>query len=260
MGTNNPKKWDKAMVERWTDAVNGMRASAPLKELRAITMALPGRMTAMEGAEDQKIGYMQSDIGVAYLLTMLTRDLSRQHHHPMKALDIGTFCGLSAGALARGMEENGGKVVTCDVTDAYKSLAEKYWRDEGIAGRVEQHILPLGGKGEGGARELLDGLAKNPNEIGTFDIAFIDGDKLDYAHNYEMALHLLRPGGKIVLDNMIWSGRVADPDCRDARTDALRDLTLSILRDPRVDAMLLNAEDGLIIAEKKGFIRGGPTA
>lgn len=211
-------------------------------------------MSPMPGTENQEISRMEVEVGEAHFLTMLTRDIGRQHDRPMKALDIGTFTGHSAGAMARGME-NGGTVITIDVNDKYKSIAEQYWKKEGIADRIDYRIEPVGAESQGGARKVLEELVNNWEELGTYDIVFIDADKTGYKHYYEEALKLLRPGGKVIFDNMLWSGRVTDPNANDPNTDALRDLNMEISRDPRVDAVLLNADDGIMIAEKCGFTR-----
>ncbi|MDE3060653.1 MAG: class I SAM-dependent methyltransferase [Pseudomonadota bacterium] len=245
---NNPDFFKKSRVDRYIDRINNERMTDAEKKLSEAIGQLPDTMSPMPGAENQKIGYMDAGAEEAHFLTMMVRDLGRQHDRPMKALDIGTFAGHTAGAIAKGMDENGGKVITCDVSDQYKPIAEEYWKNEGVADRVDYQIVP--------ARKLLDDLVGKPEEHNTYDMVFIDADKTGYDDYYEQALKLLRPGGKIVLDNMLWSGRVTDETLHDASTDALRDLNQKIAGDKRrVAAVLLSAADGIMIAEKLGYTR-----
>jgi O-methyltransferase len=230
-----------AVVE-YTDRINAARATPAEIVLQTSIEALPDTMSSVAGVT-QKIWHMDSGVGQCRLLTMLTRDLSRQHNRPMKALDIGTFAGHSAGALAKGMEENGGTVITCDLDDRFLSIAKTYWQSEGVIDRIDFRIGP--------ADNTLKTLLADPSLAGSFDIVYIDADKRGYDDYYEQALKLARVGGKIILDNMLWSGRVADLKVCDANTDALRALGEKISRDLRVDAILLNSDDGLMIAEKR---------
>lgn len=254
MGLNNYDFYKKEEVDKFTDRINSERATQAEQNLRKATEALPGTMSPMPGAENQQIGRMEVDLEVAHFVTMLTRDLGRQHDRPMKAMDVGTFTGHSAGAMARGME-NGGTVITCDISDEYAPVGRQYWEEEGVADRVQLRIVPLDGGGNGGALKVLQDLAEDPAERGTYDIVFIDANKTGYKDYYEEALKLLRPGGKAVFDNMLWSGLVAKPEAHDANTDALRDLNEEISKDPRVDAVLLTMGDGIMIAEKRGYSR-----
>ena len=198
----------------------------------------------MPGAENQSVYVMGIPPGEARLLELLCRFLAAQKDQPLKALDIGTFTGHSAGAIARGMT-NGGVVITCDLEPTgpiaeYYRIATTYWEMEGVADRITAVHGP--------ARLTVDRLTHT--EAGTFDFAFIDADKANYDHYYEKALELLRPGGVIVLDNMLWSGKVGNPDDHDESTEALRSLNERIAADKRVRYFLLDAEDGIMIVEK----------
>jgi predicted O-methyltransferase YrrM len=145
--------------------------------------------------------------------------------------------------------EKGGKVVTCDITNKYTLIAKQYWEDEGVINLIDQHIVPLT-NGYGGSIKLLKTLADDAAEHNSFDIIFIDGAKSDYETIFELALALLRPGGNIILDNVLWSGRVADSTASDDITNGLRNLNKIIIQDARVDAVFMNSDDGMMLIEK----------
>jgi caffeoyl-CoA O-methyltransferase len=120
--------------------------------------------------------------------------------------------------------------------------ARQYWSDAGQAQRITGHVRP--------ATETLDRFLKE-GAGGTYDFAFIDADKLSYDAYYERMLRLVRPGGLIAIDNVLWSGQVADPTDMSEETGALRALNAKIKDDPRVDAMLLPIADGLFLCRKR---------
>ena len=159
-----------------------------------------------------------------------------------RALDVGTFTGYSALALALAMGTEG-RVVTVDVETAYQDIAQIHWRNADVATRITAMTGP--------AVEVLDTLILEQGEAGGFDVVFIDADKENYARYYEQALVLVRPGGLIALDNMLWRGRVADPANTNPRTVALRALNQKIRNDDRVTAVLLPVGDGFSIARKR---------
>ncbi len=210
---------------------------------------LEQKITPMKGVVDQQAGIMQIVPAMAKLLTTESKKLAEKNpEKPMKILDIGMFCGRSAGAMAKGMHPDvGGQVITCDIpgkyTDINLPLAQKYWEEEGVARYIKPVIAP--------ASETLQKLIDN-GEAGTFDMVFIDADKPGYSDYYEKALQLLRPGGKIILDNMLWSGNAANPKNKEPATIALRTLAQRIVRDPRIQPpIMLKEEDGPIIVEKR---------
>ncbi len=155
-------------------------------------------------------------------------------------LEIGTFTGYSALAVALALPADG-NVVCCDVSKEFTDLARGYWEEAGVASRIELRLGP--------AVETLDAMiaAGEP----AFDFAFIDADKQGYDAYYERALKLVRAGGLIALDNMLWSGDVADPSNTDEITVLLRDLNQKIHDDPRVDMALLAIGDGVMLARKR---------
>jgi caffeoyl-CoA O-methyltransferase len=155
-------------------------------------------------------------------------------------LEIGTFTGYSALAVALALPPDG-KVVACDVSREYTDKARGYWKEAGVDSKIDLRIGP--------ALETLDAMiaAREP----AFDFAFIDADKSNYDGYYERALNLLRPGGLVALDNMLWSGTVADPKITDADTSALRNLNAKIHADERVDMALATVGDGVMLARKR---------
>lgn len=155
-------------------------------------------------------------------------------------LEIGVFTGYSALAVALAMPADG-RLIACDKSDAWTSVARRYWREAGVADRIELRL--------GDARETLDDLmAGGARE--SFDFAFIDADKENYDAYYERVLMLLRPGGVVAIDNVLWSGKVADRTARDYETEALRALNAKIHADRRVTICLLPLGDGLTLARK----------
>ncbi|KAF3885995.1 MULTISPECIES: class I SAM-dependent methyltransferase [Nostocales] len=157
-----------------------------------------------------------------------------------KTLDIGVFTGYSSLVVALALPPEG-KVVACDVSEEYTAIARRYWQQAGVANKIELHIAP--------AIETLDRLRAQGE---TFDFAFIDADKSNYDNYYEQALQLVRPGGLIAIDNVLWSGRVADPQVQDNRTNYMRTFNEKLYRDSRVTISLVPIADGLTLALKKG--------
>jgi len=158
-----------------------------------------------------------------------------------RAVEIGTFTGYSALATASALPSDG-LLVCCDISEAWTSIARPYWREAGVADRIDLRLGP--------ALQTLDSLLREYGE-GSFDFAFIDADKPNYDAYYEKCLRLIRIGGLIALDNMLWSGRVAEADENDATTSALRALNAKIRDDSRVDATLLSVGDGVMLARKR---------
>lgn len=155
-----------------------------------------------------------------------------------QVLEIGTFTGYSALAMAAALPA-AGRIVCCDVSAEWTSMAEPYWREAGVRERIDLRIAP--------ALDTLDALIGN-GEGGNFDLAFIDADKTNYLRYYERCLHLVRPGGLIMFDNTLWDGRVADPTVDDDDTVALRELNDTLHRDERIDLSLVPIGDGLSLA------------
>ena len=158
-----------------------------------------------------------------------------------KILEIGVFTGYSSTCLALALPK-GGRITACDISKKYTSVARRYWEKAGVADKIDLRL--------GTALETLDQLISEGCSE-SYDLAFIDADKANYDNYYERALSLLRPGGLLLIDNVLWSGRVADPACTDADTLAIRTLNDKIHSDSRVTVSLLTIADGLTLALKR---------
>ncbi|KAB8319628.1 methyltransferase domain-containing protein [Tolypothrix campylonemoides VB511288] len=158
-----------------------------------------------------------------------------------KTLDIGVFRGYSSLVVALALPPEG-KVVACDLSEEYTAIARRYWEQAGVAHKIELHIAP--------ALDTLDKLIA-AGEAGTFDFAFIDADKNNYGNYYERSLQLLRPGGLIAVDNVLQSGRVADPQEQDKITNSIRAFNQKLHQDPRITISLVPIADGLTLALKR---------
>jgi predicted O-methyltransferase YrrM len=158
-----------------------------------------------------------------------------------RVVEVGTFTGYSALAMAMALPPDG-RIVCCDISEEYTAIARRYWKEAGVADRIDLRLGP--------ATETLGRLMATEGPASQ-DLAFIDADKSSYDAYYEACLQLLRPGGLIAIDNVLWSGRVADPAVKDADTSALRALNLKIRDDRRVDAVVLTVGDGLTLARRK---------
>jgi len=158
-----------------------------------------------------------------------------------KTLEVGVFTGYSALWVALGLPDDG-RVIACDISEEYTAVARRYWEQAGVDKKIDLRLGP--------ALETLDELVR-AGQAGTFDFAFIDADKTNYENYYERALHLLRVGGLIAIDNTLWSGRVADPTEQEADTVAIRRLNERLLRDERITLSMLTVGDGLTLAMKR---------
>jgi predicted O-methyltransferase YrrM len=159
-----------------------------------------------------------------------------------KCLEVGVFTGYSSLVVALNLPDDG-RIVACDVSDEFTSIARKYWQEAGVNEKIDLHIAP--------ALETLDRLLAD-GEAGTFDFAFIDADKNNYAAYYDRCFQLVRQGGLILVDNVLWYGKVADPAMdTDPRTQAIKQLNQQIYHDDRVQISLIPIGDGLTIARKK---------
>jgi len=180
-------------------------------------------------------GGMISGSDVGALLEILVRSIGAK-----KAIEIGTFTGYTALKVASALPP-GGRVICCDIQVEWTNIGRRYWQEAGLLDRIDLRLAP--------ALETIQTLLKD--QALTFDFAFIDADKLGYEKYYEACLQLLRPGGLIVLDNMLWDGAVADSEDQDPTTALLRQLNKKISQDPRVHRSLLTVGDGLMVALKK---------
>jgi len=153
-------------------------------------------------------------------------------------VEVGTFTGYSSICLARGLAP-GGRVLCCDVSEEWTSVARTYWERAGLDDRIELVLAP--------ATETLGALPHDP----PIDLAFVDADKEGYPAYLELLAERLRPGGVIAVDNTLWSGRVADPAATDATTQLLRDLNDALVTDERFDTVQLPLGDGLTLLLKR---------
>jgi predicted O-methyltransferase YrrM len=158
-----------------------------------------------------------------------------------RAIEVGTFTGYSALCVAQALPPDG-KLIACDISEEFTSVARRYWAKAGLADRIELRLAP--------ALDTLKSLLAGGG-AGSFDFAFIDADKTQYDAYYEAILKLLRPGGLIAIDNVLWSGAVADDRKRDADTVALRALNEKLRIDKRISLSMLPIGDGLTLVRKR---------
>jgi predicted O-methyltransferase YrrM len=158
-----------------------------------------------------------------------------------KALEVGVFTGYSAMVVAKAIGPQG-KVLALDVSEEFTAVARRHWAKAGIADRIELRLRPA-------AQSLKELMAAGAAD--TFDFAFIDADKPNYDTYYEYALQLVRRGGLIAIDNVLWEGQVVDPSDETAGTVAIRALNKKVHGDARVDAVLVPIGDGLTLALKR---------
>jgi predicted O-methyltransferase YrrM len=154
-----------------------------------------------------------------------------------RAIEIGTYTGYSALCVASALPE-GGKLVCCDINEETTDIAQRYWAEAGLNDRIELRLAP--------ALETLEELITTA--AGTFDFGFVDADKSNYEAYYERLLQLMRPGGLILFDNVLWNGAVIDPDKNDPDTKAIRLLNNRLHSDERISLSLLPIGDGLTVA------------
>ncbi len=205
---------------------NSLREDALLRRLREETARNPMSMMQISPEQGQFMALLAELIGAR------------------NAIEVGTFTGYSAISVARVLRP-GGKLICCDISDEFTSVARRYWTEAGLADRIELRLAP--------AVETLDELLAG-GRAGTVDFAFIDADKESYDAYYERILRLLRPGGLVTIDNVLWDGKVADPrvkDADDADTAAIRKLNRKLARDDRVTVSLVPIGDGLTLARKR---------
>lgn len=199
---------------------HGMPPDAVQQELIEETKRLGG-ISLMQIAPEQ-----------GAFLTLLARAIGAR-----RAVEVGTFTGYSALCIARGLAP-GGRLLCCDVSEEWTAIARRFWEKAGVADRIELRLGP--------AAETLAALPAEP----VFDLAFIDADKGGYPVYYEAILPRLRPGGLILVDNVLWFGRVADPAADDEATGQIRAFNAKVAADPRVETVMLPIGDGLTILRK----------
>jgi predicted O-methyltransferase YrrM len=201
----------------------GLREHPELRALRLETDALPDAGMRSSAEQVQLLAFLIELIGAS------------------RVLEIGCFTGYGTLGMALALPP-GGCVVTLDVNDHWAEIGRRRWRAAGVAERIELRLGP--------ALNTLEAML-DEGGAASFDLAYVDAEKKRYDSYYERALALIRPGGIVALDNMLWRGEVADPANRDRQTLALRALNAKIHDDPRVSALLLPIGDGLSLARKR---------
>ena len=200
-----------------------LRESDVLRRLREETAALPQHNMQIGPEQGQFMALLAELIGAR------------------KCLEIGTFTGYSALVVAAALPEDG-TLITCDISEDFTSQAKPFWQEAGVAGRIDLRIGP--------ALDTLDALIAD-GETGSFDFAFIDADKANYQGYFQRVLDLVRCGGLICVDNVLWHGAVIDPARNDEDTKAIHAFNASLTRDPRVSLSLVPIGDGLTLARKR---------
>jgi len=193
-----------------------------LDELAEATRRETGDLSVMQVAPEQG-AFMQ----------LLVQAIGAKH-----AVEVGTFTGYSALCIARGLPEDG-TLLCCDTSEEWTSIGKPYWERAGVAGKIDLRI--------GAASETLRALPEKEQ----FDIAFIDADKPAYLTYYEALLPRMRSGGLIMVDNVLWSGNVVNPEANDENTLALRKFNDRVCDDTRVSCVMLAISDGLTLLRKR---------
>jgi caffeoyl-CoA O-methyltransferase len=194
-----------------------------LRRLRDETAAMPMSMMQISPEQGQFMGLIIELIGAR------------------RTLELGVFTGYSSLSVALALPDDG-HITACDVSEEYTAVARRYWAEAGVAHKIDLRLAP--------GTETLDALLAEGAQ-GTSDFAFVDALKTEYADYYERLLELLRPGGLIAVDNVLWDGRVADPDDNGEDTVAIRAFNEKVRDDQRVTLSLLPLADGLTLARKR---------
>ena len=168
-------------------------------------------------------------------LSFLVKLINAKH-----TLDIGVFTGYSSLVVALQLPQNG-YVTACDTNEEWTEIAQKYWKEAKVEDKIDLHIAP--------AVETLEKLISNGNE-GLYDFSFIDADKINYQHYFEQSLVLVRKGGVIAIDNVLWGGRVLDNSDTEPATRAIREFNSKLYKDDRVAISMIPIGDGLTLAQK----------
>lgn len=203
-------------------AAHAYREPQILQELREETAKLGGDAAMQIGPEQ------------GAFMAMLVKLMGAR-----RILEVGTFTGYSSLAMALAGDV---RITAADVSEKWTAIARRYWQKAGVAERIELHL--------DGGNATITRLVEQ-GAAGTLDLAFIDADKTGYDAYYEGALKLLRQGGVILIDNVLWDGDIADPSVTDADTLALRRLNDKVMADSRVDLAMVPICDGLTMARKR---------
>lgn len=189
-----------------------------------------------EATANEEAAVMRSAPEQGQFMAMLLRLMGAK-----RAIEVGTYTGYATLWLALALPDDG-QIVTCEIDQRWSFIAHRFWEEAGVQGKVRLHLGP--------ALKTLDELLAE-GQAGEFDFAFIDADKVNYSHYFERCLQLVRTGGLIAVDNVLWGGSVVDPAKRDAATRAIRDFNAALASDARVDIAMLPVADGLTLARKR---------
>jgi predicted O-methyltransferase YrrM len=200
-----------------------LREPELLQRLREETAVYPNSSCQISAEQGQFMGLLTRLIGAR------------------RTIEIGVYTGYSALSVALALPDDG-RIIACDINEEWTSIARRYWREAGVDGKIDLRLAP--------ALATLDGLISS-GQGNQFDFVFIDADKTNYANYYERALVLLRPGGLIAVDNVLWYGRVIDSSFDDPDTRAIRAFNQQLRSDDRVWLSMLPVRDGLTLACKK---------
>ncbi len=200
-----------------------LREPAVLRRLREETAAMPEHNMQISPEQGQ-------------FMALLVR-LMGAH----RCLEIGTFTGYSALAVALAIDDEG-TVLALDTSEEYTDVARRFWKEAGVDHKIELRLAP--------ALETLEEMLDADDQRHTYDFVFIDADKTNYTRYYEACLQLVRDGGCIAFDNTLWDGKVADKSVKDADTAALRELNEKLYADERIELSLLPIADGLTLCRK----------
>lgn len=201
-----------------------LREPSVLRLLREETAAMPEHNMQIAPEQGQFMALLAKFIGAR------------------RCLEVGTFTGYSSLAVALVLPDDG-VLVTCDTSKDYTAVARRYWEEAGVTERIDLRLGP--------ALDTLDALADEEGQARSYDFAFIDADKENYAAYYERCLNLMRTGGVIAFDNTLWGGAVADESDTEPDTIAIRELNEQLYADERVDISLVPIGDGLTLCRKR---------
>jgi len=187
--------------------------------------------------ETEKLEYSKMQISPeqGYFMAFLVGLLNCKN-----TLEIGVFTGYSALVVALALPDNG-CITACDINTEWTDIAKKYWKLANIGNKVDLRIAP--------ALETLNKLIYDGYKD-NYDFCFIDADKINYQHYYERSLILVRPGGLIAIDNVLWGGKVLDHQAKDADTDAIKEFNKNLYKDKRVSITMVPIGDGLTLVRK----------
>jgi predicted O-methyltransferase YrrM len=219
--SNSPTKLSEELY-RYLQSMS-LRETDVLRDLRQETAGLPAAVMQVAPEQGQFLAFLVQLIGAR------------------NTIEVGVFTGYSALAVALALPTDG-QIIACDINKDYTSVAQRYWRRAGVAEKIELHLAP--------AVQSLQKLITD-GRSNSFDFAFIDADKSSYHQYYEQCLQLLRRGGLIAVDNVLWGGSVINQEKTDADTQAIRQFNSFVKVDERVDLTMLSIGDGLTLLRKR---------